>query len=606
MSTLQTFVLDYLQHVGGIIEPVAHGVHEVVLPDEVAQQWHVPAYQQIAFDDVADAPVTRLAYNHPLVEELIASARSHAASTCGYINDLRLDKPGLADLARSNWILPNSRVVELREGTVARVRSTYVLFNFKAALVSDEKHEQLVSIVMDVNAGHAAEASSRIVQAVNGYAPDATLKTLPHAPMRWGGHDGDLSTQPLALATLHALLQRAQTAVQRELAEPVHNLQQRSQRFRELDEARLQEYYDEIARDLQQRLGTAQPERRASLEDKLTAVAAERATKLADVAERYQVRLDLTLLNLLVIVQPKLVLPVSVETRTTKVRTYAVWDPLLHRLEPLVCTVCGEPSERTFLCHHGHFAHPACLAPACVECKRAFCLQCADAMGSCAVCQQPLCRYSRLACRQCGRGTCQEHTGLCHAHAGQPAALQTPQPAPETPDAAPLVPPPAPKPIPKLAPKTPPRPAPRRQATRPRSSPPVPLGIPKPQRLEVIIERDLAAVAAYVLASRERQVAVRAWELRDEGIAVFCQCEKGRTCPANHLVLRPANAAGIEKQLLVAIDELRQEYGVPSKKMSFNQRAAGHVVPQRRFTLQGDWKDDAVLNRAREGFRRLL
>jgi hypothetical protein len=134
----------------------------------------------------------------------------------------------------------------------------------------------------------------------------------------------------------------------------------------------------------------------------------------------------------------------------------------------------------------------------------------------------------------------------------------------------------------------------------------VPLGIPKPQRLEVVIEHDLAAVAAYVLASRERQVAVRAWELRSEGIAVFCQCEKGRACPENHLVLRPANAAGIEKQVLAALDAFRQEYGIPSKKVSFSQRVAGHVVPQRRFTLQGEWKDDTVLDQAREGFRRLL
>ena len=607
MSTLQAFVLEYLQHVGGIVEPVAHGIHEVVLPDEMAQQWHVPTYQQIAFDEVADASVTRLAYNHPLVEELIVSARSQAASTCVYINDLRLDKTGLADLARSSWILPNSRVVELREGTIGRVRSTYVLFNFKAALVSDEKREQLVSIVMDANAGHAALAPQYMTQAVNGYAPDATLKTLSPAPMRWGAlADVPSPTQPLALATLHALLQRAQTAIQRELAEPLQSLQQRSQRFRELDEARLQEYYDEMARDLQQRLSTAQTERRASLEDKLTAVAAERAAKLADVAERYQVRLNLTLLNLLVIVQPKLVLPVSVETRTTKGRTYAVWDPLLHRLEPLVCTVCGEPSERTFLCHHGHFAHQTCLAPSCIDCKRAFCLQCADAMGSCAVCQQPLCRYSRLACRHCGRGTCQAHAGLCHANAGQPASLQAPSPVPELPAPAPSAPPPVPKSAPKSASKKPPRPAPRQQAVRPRASPPVPLGIPKPQRLEVVIEHDLAAVAAYVLASRERQVAVRAWELRSEGIAVFCQCEKGRACPENHLVLRPANAAGIEKQVLAALDAFRQEYGIPSKKVSFSQRVAGHVVPQRRFTLQGEWKDDTVLDQAREGFRRLL
>lgn len=117
----------------------------------------------------------------------------------------------------------------------------------------------------------------------------------------------------------------------------------------------------------------------------------------------------------------------------------------------------------------------------------------------------------------------------------------------------------------------------------------------------------LLLVATQVELQAERlQLAVRAWELRSEGIAVFCQCEKGRTCPENHLVLRPANAAGIEKQVLAAIDAFRREYGVPSKKVTFSQRVAGHIVPQRRFTLQGEWKDDTVLDQAQEEFRRLL
>ena len=608
MSTLQSFVLEYFQHVGGLVEPDTAGVHEVVLPDEVAQQWHVPTYQKVAFDEVAEAHVTRLGFNHPLVEELIASSRLHAASTCVYINDLRLAKTHLADVARDTWGLPNSRVVEQRNATIARVRGTYILFNFKAALVSDEKHEQLVSVVMDANAGHAAVEPHRIVQATNAYEPDATLKTLSHAPMRWGDTAGMAQTGPLASATLHSLLPRAQTAVLRELADPLQSLQQRTQRFRQLDEARLQEYYDEIARDLQQRLATAQPERRISLEDKLTAVAAERTAKLADVAERYQVRLDLTLLNLMVIVQPKLVLPINLANRTTTVQTYAVWDPLLHRLEPLVCRVCGESSPRTFLCHHGHLAHPECLAPSCVDCKRAFCLQCADAVGSCAVCQQPLCRYSRLECKHCSRATCQAHTGLCHAKAGEPAALGVPEPAPVAPAAPSPSPPPPPavEPAPKPTAAKPPGRATPQRAAQPRVRSPLPLGIPKPQRIEVIIEREPAVVVAYVLASRDRQVATRMWELHADGIAVSCQCEKGRGCHENNTVLEPAQVADIDQQVLFAIGKLSWEYGISVEKLRINRRVAGRLAPQQRFVLQGDWKDEAILNRARAGFRRLL
>jgi hypothetical protein len=606
MSTLQTFVLGYLQRLGSLVEPSAPGVNEVVLPDEVAHQWRVPAYQQIAFDEGVDASVTRLDYNHPLVETLIAAARAQPASTRAYITDLRLDKTGLDNLAHTSWVLPNSRVVEQRNAVPARVCSTYVLFNFKAALVSDEKHEQLVSVLMDANAGYAASASERIMQAINAEQPDVFLKTLAQAPIRWTAADGASLAEPLAPLTLQALLQRAQTAVLRELTEPLQHLQRRAQRFWELDEARLQEYYDELARDLRQRQQAAQPERRAGLEEKLAAVEAERAAKLADVAERYQVRLDLTLLNLMVVMQPKLVLPVSIENRTTSVPTYAVWDPLLHRLEPLACTVCGLLSERTFLCHHGHLAHAECLAPACVDCKRVFCARCIDAVGSCAVCQRALCRYSRRTCEHCGRGTCQVHMGLCHANAGQPADLhvQTSTPAVSASVSAPKPSPTAP--TPKPPPPKPSRPVSRKQIAQPRLARRLPIGTPTPQRLEVVIRQQPEAVVAYVLASRERQVARRVWELHPtEGIAVFCQCELGAACEENNMLWRPVDAAGIDTQLLMAINAFRQEYGISPKKMHFTQETAGRHIPMQRFVLPGSWKDEAILRRARVGFDRL-
>lgn len=614
MSVLQEFVLEYVNQIGGLAEPAVSGVHEIVLPDDVAQQWRLPAYQQVAFDEVSDTTVTRLGYHHPMVEEAIASARAQVVPTRVYINDLRLDKTGLAELARTTWALPNSRVTESRNSVIARVRSSYLLFNFKATLLSDEKREQVVSVVIDANAGHAAADPERILQVATATEPDATVKSLSEAPIRWGAIEAEAPTDWHALPSLEHLLQRAQTAVLHDLSEPLRNLEKRTQRFRELDEARLEEYYDEIARDLQQRLASAQSDRRAGIEEKLSAVAAERSAKMTDVAERYQARLELTLLNLMVITQSKLALPVTIASRTASAQTFAVWDPLLHRLEPLVCTVCGEPSDRTVLCHHGHLAHADCLAPFCIDCKRAFCLQCADTVEQCAVCEQPLCRYSQLACQQCGRGTCKAHTGLCHANAGQPAALSTPEPIPEVSAPAPASPPPSSpsKPVPtpktrtKSAPKKPPLHVPSRHAGRAPAPVRLPAGVPKPQRLEVVAQHDSPVVTAFVVGSRERQVAARGWELTPDGIGVFCKCEKGDACPDDGVMLWPTVAAGIEEQLKAEIDGFRREYGLPTKKVNYSQRVGRTITPQRRFALAGDWKSDDALTRARGGFQRLV
>ncbi len=602
MDELETFVLGYLEQAGSIVEPAVYGIHEVLLPEAVAERWHAAAYQQITFAETEKDDVSRLGYNHPLVEQMVEEARAQPASARAYINGLRLNKDGLKDLAAKEWAVLNGRVAAQRRATLARGRSTYVRFNFKAVVLSHEKQERLVSVLMDAHSGSAVADADAIEAQATAAEPDAVLQGLRDAPIRWRPGEGRPLKIPLDQRTLDALLDRAKTAVLHQLSAHLNALQARVGRFRELDRARLTEYYDGLERDLQQRLNRASLGRRGSLADKLEAVKGERGHKLADTAERYRVRLDLILLNLMVIQQPKLVLPVNIENRITRVSVPAVWDPLLHRLEPLVCGVCGLPAERVALCHNGHLAHEDCLAPACIDCKRVFCRQCEDEVGECDVCHEPLCRHSRIGCDECGRGTCQEHIGLCHGNKGEPVDMTVEVTPPEREEA-----PPAPS---KLEPESRTRPrlrlaAPKRTrkarmaSTRPRG--------PTPRRIEVVALPD--AVVAFVLASREREIAMRVWELdpKEGGISIKCKCEKGGECEANNMVMRPSEWQPIEQQMMREITLLRQEYGLPAKKVVFNRAASAmdsDFIPERRLEMFGLWREEWALAEARAGFDR--
>jgi hypothetical protein len=600
MSELETFVLGYLEQLDSIVEPPVFGIHEVLLPEEAAERWLLPVYQRLTFNDTEDDSATRLGYNHPWVERMVAEAREQTASTQAYINGLRLNKKNLDKLAMQEWVVVNGRVSQQRRATQSRVRSTYVCFNFKAAVISDEKQEQLVSIIMDAHTGYPA-AEAALIEAQAAAKPDGVLESLSDAPIRWRSDDNRPLKASLDQKTLAALLDRAKTAVLREMSDHLGQLQKRVNRFRELDEARVTEYYNELERDLQQRRNRAAKERRASLTDKLETVQTERTHKLADIAERYQVQLNLTLLNVKVIQQPKLIMPVRIENRAAKISAYAVWDPLQHRLEPLACQVCGLPIQRAYLCHNGHLVHEDCLAPSCIDCKRVFCQQCADQVGECEVSQEPLCNHSRIICDDCGRGTCQTHKDLCHANDGRPVDLATlvALPEPETP----------PKPKPKS--KTPGRTKQTRTRTTRKTKtaptrPKMPKGVPRPQRIEVVIYPD--AIVAFALASREREVAMRTWELRpNEGLIRTCDCEKKDACQADGIAIRPFDRQPIRTQLLQEIASFREEYGIPAKKVGYNRISSlnGQHFPIKSFELFGLWTDEAAITEARASFERI-
>lgn len=602
MSELEQFVLDYLQEIGSIVEAPAYGIYEVLLPEPAAARWHVPAYLQLTFADTERDDVNRLGYNHPLVEQMVQEAHGRSASTCLYVNNLRLNKSGVDELAIKNWVILNARAQPQKRSTVTRVRSTYVRFNFKAAILSHEKQERLVSVLMDAHTGSRVAGSEPIESSATAVSADATLASLSDAPMCWQPEDGPPLQAPLAEATLLALLGRAQTAVLREMETELAALQERVARYRQLDEARLADYYDTLEKDLQARLQNASAERRRGLQDKLTAVQTERRHKLGDLAERYQVRINLTLLNVLVVQQPKLIQPVQIANRSTKINAYAVWDPLLRQLEPLQCQVCGQPGKSLYLCYNGHLAHEDCLAPACIDCKRVFCRDCAHEVSVCDVCHEPLCRHSQLTCPDCGRHTCQAHRELCHADNGRPADLTVQAPSPPEPAPA--------------KPETPPAtgrkgrsksPSKSRQAkSRPQPTRKVKSG-PKALRMEVVLHVD--AVAAYLLGKRDREIAVRVWELvpAEGGILRNCQCEKGESCQASGMVIRPSESRYIKRQMRDELAAFAAEYDLPPQKIHYNRLSSlsGEPYSVPRFELIGLWKNEEAIREARDTFARL-
>jgi hypothetical protein len=122
--------------------------------------------------------------------------------------------------------------------------------------------------------------------------------------------------------------------------------------------------------------------------------------------------------------------------------------------------------------------------------------------------------------------------------------------------------------------------------------------------LEVYSDPAQGIVTAYVMA-RKREIAARTWELTAEGIAVYCDCEKGPECRLNNIVYRPVPDSQLETQVLSFINTLRVEYGVPEKKIHFYHIRQGQAYEERKMKLPTHWRDPEALVRARDGFDRL-
>lgn len=620
-NELSDFVLGYCQQAGAIVDPPAYGVYEVLLPEKAASQLGAATFQRFAFsENSAQEPseeITYLHYGHPFVERIVEALQGQTANAQLFINTVRLDKRGLFGLARESLSIANARLFEVPTAVEARTLYHYVRFNFKASLITDEKRELILPIWMHLQGGYAVDGEEIVQRA--SLEPKSNIKNLKWAAPVWRPASGKTSkvsktSEVWNKSVLSALLERAKGAALAQLsAGPLETLQRKANRFLELDRARLEEYFADLQSDLEKRLQRASDERRVPLETKLALVAGERRAKFDDIEGKYRLRVELELLNLLIVAQPKMTLSVAIKNRSASVAQRVVWDPLLHQMEPLVCDVCGEAAHNLWLCEGGHLAQADCLTPRCVDCKRIYCQLCSDQMKTCVVCERPVCVSSLNRCSTCGRATCREHVELCHADNGKPASIQAaaaPKPEPALVQTVE-----SPAPIPeKTAEKLPPKPPPKSSAsgaskktgsTPKKAGPKSRQTVKKPKRLkakliEVYSEMNSPQISAYVLTGRW-EIAVRYWELAEDGIRVSCHCEKP-LCRENGMLLRPETADRIESQIWEEIRALREEYGLQPKGVRVYRVIRDQPKQERRLMLFGRWKNAEFLARAQAAY----
>jgi hypothetical protein len=592
--SLDELILGYCQALEGLVEPPAYGAYEVLLPDEAAARWGVKSHQRIAFaPGIENAQYIH--FGHALVDSIVEELRRKTANARFFVNNVRPEKPRLYEVIEKAFSLPNAKMFPVPGAAQHIQMHHYVRLNFKVSLIADEKRELMLPMWMDLQGGYAVKGVE--IERLAILEPENGFQNIPSASLLW-------SSEPLfSPGALTALLERARRSTTLEMGDTLTSLQKRLQRFLELDRARLNDYYDHLRKDAERRLQKAEQDRRPALEDKLSAIAAEQLSKLADVEQKYHLHTQLELINLAVVAQPKLDLTVEIGKRGVAVKRRATWDPLLHVVEGLVCDVCGQPGYTLFLCENGHLAHGECLAPQCVECKRTFCQKCADEVKSCVVCDRPICVHSLQRCRECGRATCHEHAGECHVDGGQPRRVLVEQPVVQE-SASILQTAGAGKSFAGEKGKAPKQP-PKKQVSKAQ------LAAMAESLLKTRPEvtgdtMDVQAVpaenliVAWVMA-KKRQIATRQWTMTEQGIGVDCWCEK-TNCPERGIVYRPAPAEQIKEQMVSFIEGFAKEYDVPLKKIHYFHFRLGKQFPETSLKVPAGWKEPATLERAREGF----
>jgi hypothetical protein len=347
-SPLEEFFRDYVETIGGDWDEIEPQVYDLLLPTEeeptlLAATAH--GTLRIAFDPEAlpeHAGAQLASFGTPLVDHLLDDAIRRGRFTQLYVVGLNLTPHDLPARLRRGLTLPARQRLE-----VERIRPLYfsqAVYYFQASFVSDQKEQEIVPVGLDLHYGRQVRHLEQL---------------LEHSKL--SEHPAQALAQARRLS-LVAGLPVAREQVIRTVAALANT------RTRELDErlsrqiARMTRYYSDLRQELEDQA------RRARVKDddadrfatRRAALEREQQLRVAELQQKSSLRIELRLLSLQVIDQPKLLLRAQVLADKAAAPLELVWDPLTDALEAPACPSCGRPGFTFEVSRLGKVICPAC------------------------------------------------------------------------------------------------------------------------------------------------------------------------------------------------------------------------------------------------------
>jgi hypothetical protein len=359
-SRYRDFAARLLEHDGALVEPLNPEGLEAMLPASVQHTLHAPELVRLGFG--AELPP----------EAQRVSLESDWLDRFGQLLDergrwlQRVVEVPLPVLSQPERIIEHGLVLQnaiYRLSRVAPAWTRYLILLLRCTAISDEKRVGMLTFGLNLANGSAVDplVDDLLSAALSTEDPAGTnVPADARLPPDW-------PTPRLHSAVTRALPARVQAHL--------HLFLQGMQRRLDRDVERVHAYYTGLRQEAWQRL---QRQHTDSARERLRLEAAEREyhAKVADLRQKYDLRVTTDLEQALMLTSPVQRLELTIKRRKGERRVTLDWSPLARRLEPPPCEWSYTAEITRVVCDDAlHLVSPAGHAP-CAQCGKNYCRAC--------------------------------------------------------------------------------------------------------------------------------------------------------------------------------------------------------------------------------------
>ncbi|MEX2288340.1 MAG: hypothetical protein WD648_14690 [Planctomycetaceae bacterium] len=340
-SPLEEFLRNYVETVSGEWDEVEPQVYDLMLPAAAALDDDSPEAEPqivcVTFDPeaLADHPQAQLAsLGSPLIDRFLDRAVELAQFVELHVTGLNLQPHQLP--ARITRSLSCDDGLRFQAHAVRTLDFPQLVFWFEITFISDQREQEIVPLGIDLHYGRQVRHLDALLDCSRLVTAPAVI--LPEA-------------RGITRAAAYLLAREQVVRTVTSLA---------NVRSRELTErldkqvARMTRYYDDMQRELDEQ--AARGAAHSSSDDekyrsRREALDHQRTMRIAELRRKNSLSIQMRLLNVLLVHQPKLQISGTVSGPSEENRRPAtsenvslVWDPLTEGLEAVPCPACNRPT----------------------------------------------------------------------------------------------------------------------------------------------------------------------------------------------------------------------------------------------------------------------
>ena len=359
-SRYRDFAARLLEHDGALVEPLNPEGLEAMLPASVQHTLHAPELVRLGFGAELPPEAQRVSLESDWLDRF-----GHLLDERGRWLQRVVEVP-LPVLSQPERIIEHGLVLQnaiYRLSRVAPAWTRYLILLLRYTAISDEKRVGMLTFGLNLANGSAVDPLVDDLLSAALSTEDTAGTNVPadaHLPPDW------------PTPRLHSAVTRALPA---RVPAHLHLFLQGMQRRLDRDLERVHAYYTGLRQEAWQRLRRQHTD---SARERLRLEAAEREyqAKVADLRQKYDLRVTTDLEQALILTSPVQRLELTIKRRKGERRVTLDWSPLARRLEPPPCEWSYTAESTRVVCDDAlHLVSPAGHAP-CAQCGKNYCRAC--------------------------------------------------------------------------------------------------------------------------------------------------------------------------------------------------------------------------------------